>query len=95
MAFIKAHLQMPGQVHLRLGRFSVLLFLDDPVWRRLAEFTKSGLSPVSHPLINTSTLAVSKQGIQRFLELTGHEVTVPDVPVSLPDPRPLRSGSKT
>jgi Ala-tRNA(Pro) deacylase len=35
-----------------------------------------------HPLINTSTLAISKQGIQRFLELTGHEVIVQDVPAS-------------
>jgi Ala-tRNA(Pro) deacylase len=35
-----------------------------------------------HPLINTSTLAISKQGIQRFLELTGHEVIVLDVPAS-------------
>jgi len=35
-----------------------------------------------HPLINTSTLAISKQGIQRFLELTGHEVLVLDVPAS-------------
>ena len=35
-----------------------------------------------HPLINTSTLAISKQGIQRFLALTGHEVIVLDVPAS-------------
>ena len=35
-----------------------------------------------HPLINTSTLSISKQGIQRFLELTGHEVLVLDVPGS-------------
>jgi Ala-tRNA(Pro) deacylase len=35
-----------------------------------------------HPLINTSTLAISKQGIQRFLELTSHEVIVLDVPAS-------------
>jgi len=35
-----------------------------------------------HPLINTSTLVISKQGIQRFLELTGHEVLVLDVPAS-------------
>ena len=35
-----------------------------------------------HPLINTSTLAISKQGIRRFLELTGHEALVVDVPAS-------------
>ncbi len=35
-----------------------------------------------HPLINTSTLAISKQGFQRFQELTGHEVIVQDVPAS-------------
>jgi len=39
-----------------------------------------------HPLINTSTLAISKQGIQRFLELTGHEVIVQDVPTSGREP---------
>jgi Ala-tRNA(Pro) deacylase len=35
-----------------------------------------------HPLINTSTLTISKQGIQRFLEMTGHDVIVLDAPAS-------------
>ena len=33
-----------------------------------------------HPLVNTSTLCISKEGIQRFLDLTGHRVRVVDVP---------------
>jgi Ala-tRNA(Pro) deacylase len=33
-----------------------------------------------HPLVNTSTLAISKEGIERFLELTSHKVTVLEVP---------------
>jgi len=33
-----------------------------------------------HPLVNTSTLCISKEGIQRFLHLTGHRVRVVDVP---------------
>jgi Ala-tRNA(Pro) deacylase len=33
-----------------------------------------------HPLVNTSTLATSKEGIERFLDLTNHKLTVLDVP---------------
>ena len=33
-----------------------------------------------HPLVNTSTLAISRDDIQRFLEITGHEVRILDVP---------------
>jgi Ala-tRNA(Pro) deacylase len=33
-----------------------------------------------HPLVNTSTLAISKEDIERFLELTNHKATVLDVP---------------
>jgi len=33
-----------------------------------------------HPLVNTSTLVISREGIQRFLETTGHPVRVLDVP---------------
>jgi Ala-tRNA(Pro) deacylase len=33
-----------------------------------------------HPLVNTSTLVVSRDDLQRFLELTGHPVRVLNVP---------------
>jgi len=33
-----------------------------------------------HPLVNTSTLAISRDDIQRFLEITGHPVRTLDVP---------------
>jgi len=33
-----------------------------------------------HPLVNTSTLAISRDDIQRFLQITGHQVRILDVP---------------
>ena len=33
-----------------------------------------------HPLVNTSTLVISRVGLIRFLEATGHQVQVLDVP---------------
>jgi len=33
-----------------------------------------------HPLVNTSTLAISRDDIQRFLEMTGHQLRILDVP---------------
>jgi Ala-tRNA(Pro) deacylase len=33
-----------------------------------------------HPLVNTSTLVISRDDIQRFLEITGHPVRLLDVP---------------
>jgi Ala-tRNA(Pro) deacylase len=33
-----------------------------------------------HPLVNTSTLAISKENLQRFLDTTGHSVRVVTVP---------------
>jgi Ala-tRNA(Pro) deacylase len=33
-----------------------------------------------HPLINTSTLVISRENIQRFLDKTGHEIRIIDVP---------------
>jgi Ala-tRNA(Pro) deacylase len=33
-----------------------------------------------HPLVNTSTLAISREDVRRFLETTGHRVHVLDVP---------------
>jgi Ala-tRNA(Pro) deacylase len=33
-----------------------------------------------HPLVNTSTLAISKADIRRFLALTGHKACILDIP---------------
>ena len=33
-----------------------------------------------HPLVNTSTLVISRDDLERFLEITGHRVRVLDVP---------------
>ena len=33
-----------------------------------------------HPLVNTSTLVISRDDLQRFLEITGHRVRTLDVP---------------
>jgi len=33
-----------------------------------------------HPLVNTSTLVISRQNIKRFAEATGHEIQIVDVP---------------
>jgi len=33
-----------------------------------------------HPLVNTSTLVISRETIQRFMKATGHELTIYDIP---------------
>lgn len=33
-----------------------------------------------HPLVNTSTLVISRDDLQRFLDATGHQVRVVDIP---------------
>jgi len=33
-----------------------------------------------HPLVNTSTLVITKRHVERFLELTGHMIRIIDVP---------------
>ena len=33
-----------------------------------------------HPLVNTSTLVITKENVERFLEATGHQMSVVDVP---------------
>ena len=34
----------------------------------------------SHPLVNTSTLVISREGIERFLKLTGHSPRILSIP---------------
>jgi Ala-tRNA(Pro) deacylase len=33
-----------------------------------------------HPLVNTSTLVISRENLQRFIEATGHAIQIVDVP---------------
>jgi Ala-tRNA(Pro) deacylase len=48
------------------------LFIDEDLWRADAfQF---------HPLVNTSTLVMSREAVTRFLELTGHSLQVIRVP---------------
>ena len=51
---------------------AVELYFDKVLWEEEAfQF---------HPLVNTSTLLISRQDLRRFFELTGHEVRLLDVP---------------
>jgi len=36
-----------------------------------------------HPLVNTATLVMTLDNVRKFLDATGHEVTVMDVPASV------------
>jgi len=50
----------------------VEVIVDEDLWR--AEAFQC------HPLVNTSTLVISRDDIERFLAITGHPVRVLDVP---------------
>jgi len=48
------------------------VFMDEELWRAEAfQF---------HPLVNTSTLVVSREAVERLLELTGHRLNLVNVP---------------
>jgi Ala-tRNA(Pro) deacylase len=50
----------------------VELIVDESLWQQEAfQF---------HPLVNTSTLVVSRKNLKRFLDLTGHEAKMLEVP---------------
>ena len=50
----------------------VELIIDESLWKQEAfQF---------HPLVNTSTLVISRDNLQRFLHLTGHEAKMMEVP---------------
>lgn len=50
----------------------VEVFIDKSLWRSEAfNF---------HPLVNTSTLVISRKNIKRFIEATGHDIKIVDVP---------------
>jgi Ala-tRNA(Pro) deacylase len=51
---------------------AVELIFDEVLWQEEAfQF---------HPLVNTSTLVISRENLKRFFGLTGHEVKLIDVP---------------
>jgi len=51
---------------------AVELFMDQELWE--AE------SFQCHPLVNTATLEITRESLTRFLEITGHEMKIIDVP---------------
>lgn len=53
---------------------AVELIIDRDVW--------SAGAVLAHPLVNTATLALPLEGLQRFLRDCGHEPRVIDVPVA-------------
>ncbi|NOS67475.1 MAG: prolyl-tRNA synthetase associated domain-containing protein [Candidatus Peribacteraceae bacterium] len=74
---LKAHLDVePGSVTL-LGlvndaAHAVEVFIDDAVW--------SAEAVCCHPLVNTATLCISHEGIEKFLQATGHAWRVVNIP---------------
>jgi Ala-tRNA(Pro) deacylase len=50
----------------------VEVFLDRGIWNTAAL--------CCHPLVNTATLVVSHEGMEKFLQATGHQYRVIDVP---------------
>lgn len=54
------------------GRNAVEVVVDKVLWSRD--------SMQCHPLVNTSTLVIARDDIKRFLDITGHEVCIMDVP---------------
>jgi Ala-tRNA(Pro) deacylase len=53
----------------------VELVIDSEAWDHAAAFQ-------CHPLVNTQTLVISKQGIETFLRATGHEARIMALPRS-------------
>ena len=66
------------------GSVSLLALLNDPE-KEVEVFVDNQLwdaeTILCHPLVNTSTLAVTRNGIKQFLEQTGHTLSLVEVPV--------------
>ena len=74
---LKKHLGIePGAVSLLAvyndGDHKVEVFMDRDLW--------AADTFLFHPLVNTSTLVIKKAAIERFLEATGHELSIVEVP---------------
>ena len=66
------------------GSFSLLALINDPenkVEVIIDQAIWDADALAMHPLINTATLCVSHDDLERFLELTGHHPNVLSVPV--------------
>ena len=50
----------------------VEVILDEDLW--------SSKAFRCHPLVNTSTLVISKENLERFLDLTGHKIKILNIP---------------
>ncbi len=66
----------PGSVSLLAifndGENNVEVFMDKSLWQASAfQF---------HPLVNTSTLVISKENIEKIIEATGHKMKIIEVP---------------
>ena len=66
------------------GSVSILALLNDP--EKIVEvFVDNELWNAEiilcHPLVNTSTLAITRNGIKQFLEKTGHNLMLVEVPI--------------
>ncbi len=57
-------------------RHAVEVFIDRDLWQANAL--------QCHPLVNTATLVVSRDGVERFLGATGHAFRLVDVPPPVP-----------
>ncbi len=65
------------------GSVTILGLASDPQGRVEVVFDEPIAAAASlrcHPLINTATLAISSDGIRRFLQASGHSLRVLDVP---------------
>jgi Ala-tRNA(Pro) deacylase len=74
---LKKHLGIePGAVSLLAlyndTAHAVELFVDQELW--------ASESFQCHPLVNTATLEIAREDLTRFLENTGHEATIIEVP---------------
>ena len=74
---LRQHLGIePGSVSLLAlvndSAHAVELFVDREIW--------AAESLCCHPLVNTATLVVPREGLERFLKATGHQYRVIDVP---------------
>lgn len=77
---LKKHLGVePGSVSLLAivndPQHDVDVVIDENLWRSEAfQF---------HPLVNTSTLVISRNGVLRFLSATGHELLIASIPTQI------------
>ena len=66
------------------GSVSILALLNDPE-KTVEVFVDNELwnaeMILCHPLVNTSTLAITRDGIKQFLEKTGHNLMLVEIPI--------------